>query len=110
MPHTLQSVVLFDSLNTDFDITYILMLNNESSWEKVPIQAMAEQGVASLLNYKMLASDQLQVKVSVTIYHCWLGDSLVGWVLGDCEASLWAPRPAYHLPVWFLPHFTMHGG
>ena len=64
VPHTLQSVVLFDSLNTDFDITYILMLNNESSWEKVPIQATADQGVASLLNYKMLASDQLQVKVS----------------------------------------------
>lgn len=64
VPHTLQSVVLFDSLNSDFDITYILMRNNES-WEKVPIHASAEQGVASLLNYKMLASDQLQVKVSV---------------------------------------------
>lgn len=59
----LQSVVLFDSLNTDFHITYILKLNSES-WEKVPVQATADQGVASLLNYKMAASDKLQVKVS----------------------------------------------
>ncbi len=57
-------MVLFDPLNSDFDITYILKLNSES-WEKVPIQATAEQGIASLLNYKMLASDKLQVKVSL---------------------------------------------
>lgn len=63
MPHILQSVVLFDTLNNDFDITYILK-HNSGSWEKVPVQGSAEEGIGSLLNYKMLPSDKLQVKVS----------------------------------------------
>lgn len=62
MPHILQSVLLFDSLNTDFDITYILRHNN-GSWDKVPVHGSAEEGAGMLLNYKILPADKLQVKV-----------------------------------------------
>ena len=55
-------MVLFDPLNNDFDITYLLKHNN-GSWEKFPVQGTAEQGVGMLLCYKMAATDKVQVKV-----------------------------------------------
>lgn len=66
MPHTLQSVVLFDPLNNDFDITYLLR-HNSGSWEKFPVQATAEQGVGMFLCYKMSATEKVQVKVFVVV-------------------------------------------
>lgn len=57
-------MLLFDPLNSDFDITYILR-HNSGSWEKVGVQATAEQGAGMLLCYKMVASNKLQVKVGI---------------------------------------------
>lgn len=65
--------MLFDTLNSDFDITYILR-HNSGSWDKVPVHGNAEQGVGMLLNYKMLSSDKLQVKVSGVVCREGCGD------------------------------------
>lgn len=56
---------MFDPLNSDFDITYILRHHN-GSWEKVPVVAEAEQGVGMLLCCKMAVASKLQVKVGLT--------------------------------------------
>ena len=65
--HTLQSVLLFDPLNSDFDITHVVKPNNGGgSLEKVAIQATAQQGIGFLLCHKMLPSDKLHVKVHLS--------------------------------------------
>lgn len=67
MAHTLQSVVLLDTLHSDFDIFSIERQDSSSGWEKVPVQGSAEQGVGMLLNFKLLPSDKLHVKVRLPV-------------------------------------------
>ena len=109
VPHILQSVVLLDTLNNDFDITYILK-HNSGSWEKVSTHGCAEQGVGMLLNYKMLPADKLQVKVSPCVSVCGGGDEGVCWCAGDCQATVRVAGTGSHLPVWFLPYLAMFDG
>lgn len=93
-------MVLFDSLNSDFDLTYVLR-GNSGSWEKLPAQATAEQGVGTLLNYKMLSTEKLQVKVK-RCFECY--SSLTCTLCmplptGDGETEGWAVGTTHHFSV-----------
>ena len=101
----LQSVVMFDTLNSDFYITYVLK-HISGSWEKVPVHGQAEQGVGMLLDYKMLPSDKLQVKVRTPAYD---GYSLYVYV-GDSDTTLRAARASPRLSVWLLSYRAMSPG
>lgn len=105
----MQAVLLFDPLNNDFDITYVLK-HDSGSWEKVPIQAgTTEQSAGVLLSYKMVAYDKLQVKVNIMLLSLAYGAMLCACV-GDSEAKTWVAWAISHFPVWVISYPTMYGG
>lgn len=54
---------MFDSLSSDFKITEIVR-HNDGAWDDIPVVSSAQYGVGMLLNYKLLPSDKVQIKVS----------------------------------------------
>lgn len=103
-PCVLNSVVLFDTLSLDFEISEAVMIAYGGQVRSLTSAATPKEGVAWQLNQHMTPSDKLRIKVEFIVmsfvYYC-----LACVVRCKMSSILQYNTLALLVPLWLVPKF-----